>query len=141
MSGRRHHHVCHRCVSLLLLLKTKKRYVFIWPSIQSFGPLKALYTFPPLADLFISTPTRLLLKALSHAAITRNDYSLTFPPRSIARYSFMQLSERKWPNFETVVKGDSNPCSLDCESGVLPPLRLNCGVAAADTILLQPVLS
>ena len=53
--------------------------------------------------------------------------SLTFPPLSIARYSFIQLSqlgrqwrERKCPIFETVTKGDLNPGSLDCESGILP---------------------
>ena len=45
----------------------------------------------------------------------------------IARCSFIQLSqqgrqwrERKCPIFETVAKGDSNPGSLDCESGILP---------------------
>ena len=56
--------------------------------------------------------------------------SLTFPSLSIiARYSFIQLSqlghqyrERKCPIFETVAKSDSNPCSLDCESGILLPL-------------------
>ena len=31
-----------------------------------------------------------------------------------------QWSERKYPIFETVAKGDSNPGSLDCESGILP---------------------
>ena len=43
--------------------------------------------------------------------MTREDYSLTFPSPSIARYSFIQLSElwrqwreRKCPNFETVAK-------------------------------------
>ena len=53
--------------------------------------------------------------------------SLTCPPLSIARYSFIQASqlgrqwrERKCPIFETVEKGDSNPGSLDGESGVLP---------------------
>ena len=53
--------------------------------------------------------------------------SLTFPPLSIARYSFIQLSqqgrqwrERKCPIFETVTKRDSNQGSLDCESGILP---------------------
>ena len=53
--------------------------------------------------------------------------SLTFSPLSIARYSFIQLSqlgrqwrERKYPIFETVAKEDSNPGSLDCESGILP---------------------
>ena len=42
-------------------------------------------------------------------------------------HSFIQLSllgrqwrERKCPIFETVSKGDSNPDSLDCESGILP---------------------
>ena len=53
--------------------------------------------------------------------------SLTCPPLSIARYSFIQLSEqgrqwreRKCPIFETVTKGDSNLGSLHCESGFLP---------------------
>ncbi len=53
--------------------------------------------------------------------------SLPFPPLSISSYSFIQLSEqgrqwreRKCPIFETVAKGDSNPGSLDCESGILP---------------------
>ena len=50
--------------------------------------------------------------------------SLTLPPLSIAWYSFIKLSEqgrqwreRKCPIFDTVAKGDSNPSSLDCESG------------------------
>ena len=30
-----------------------------------------------------------------------------------------QLRERKYPIFETVAKGDSNPGSLDYESGIL----------------------
>ena len=54
--------------------------------------------------------------------------SLTFPPLSIARYSFIQLSqlghqwrERKCPFFETVAKEDSNPDSLDCESNAELP--------------------
>ena len=53
--------------------------------------------------------------------------SLRIPPLSIARYSFIQLSQlgRQWrertcPIFETVTKGDLNPGSLDCESGILP---------------------
>ena len=40
--------------------------------------------------------------------------SLTYPPLSIARYSFIQLSEkslreRKCPNFETLAKGGFTP--------------------------------
>ena len=89
----------------------------------------ALRFLPSLADLFIPTPTRLLrdsrLVAMQQLHATTK--SRTFPPLSIARYSFIQLSqlgrqwrERKCPRFETVAKGDSNPGSLDCESGVLP---------------------
>ena len=61
----------------------------------------------------------------SYAAITHSDYSLTFPPPSIARYSFFYTAgavrrEQKCPNFETVAfDGDSNPGSLDCDSGIL----------------------
>ena len=51
-------------------------------------------------------------KHSSQAAITRKDYSLTFPLPSIARYSFIKLSkhgnqliERKCQNFEMVANG------------------------------------
>ena len=52
--------------------------------------------------------------------------SLTFPPLSIAMYSFTaestgaSMERTKMPNFETVAKQDSNTGSLDCESGILP---------------------
>ena len=54
----------------------------------------------------------------------RNDYSLTCAPLSIARYSFIQLSqigrrgEEEMPTLLNGIKG--NPGSLDCESGILP---------------------
>ena len=67
-------------------------------------------------------------KHSSHAAITRNDYSLTFPTLSIARYSFIQLSElgcrrdleKKMPKLRNGSKGDASPGCLDCKSGILP---------------------
>ena len=65
-------------------------------------------------------------KHSSHAAITRLNHS-HFHNCIMARYSFIQLCqqgrqwrERKCPIFETVAKGDSNPGSLDCKSGILP---------------------
>ena len=78
-----------------------------------------------MAHLFIPTPIPgSILAMLQLRAKTK---SLTCPPLSIARYSFIQLSqlgrqwrERKSPIFETVTKGDSNPGPLDCESGILP---------------------
>ena len=48
--------------------------------------------FPPLADLFIPTPFSASLGSILVMQQLRNDYSLTFPPLSIARYSFIQLS-------------------------------------------------
>ena len=52
----------------------------------------------------------------SHAAITCEHCSFTFPPPSIAKYSFIQLSElghcgenKKWQNFDTVAKGGFEP--------------------------------
>ena len=48
--------------------------------------------FPPLADLFILTPFSASLGSILAMQQLRNDYSLTFPPLSIARYSFLQLS-------------------------------------------------
>ena len=48
--------------------------------------------FPPLADLFIPTPFSASLGSILAMQQLRNDYSLTFPSLSIARYSFIQLS-------------------------------------------------
>ena len=48
--------------------------------------------FPPLADPFIPTPFSASLGSILAMLQLRNDYSLTFPPLSIARYSFIQLS-------------------------------------------------
>ena len=46
--------------------------------------------------MFIPAPISLHFfgKHSSHAAITREDYSLTLPPPSTARYSFIHLSEQ-----------------------------------------------
>ena len=59
----------------------------------------------------------------------RKDDSLTFPPLSIARYACIHLpwlrrrgdnENAHAPNLRNGIKGDSNPGSLDCESGILP---------------------
>ena len=73
------------------------------------------FTFQPMADRFILTPTRLLWEAFNHAAITREDNSLLFPLASITRYSFEQLNqlgrqwiEQKCQSLEMAVKGLRN---------------------------------
>ena len=50
--------------------------------------------FTSLTDLFTQTPSRLLLEASSHMLqLMREGCSHTYPPLSIARYLFIQLSE------------------------------------------------
>ena len=73
----------------------KKKKVKVWFYIALY-PVRwtahsALH-FPPLADLFIPTPFSASLGSILAMQQLRNDYSLTFPPLSIARYSFIQLS-------------------------------------------------
>ena len=98
----------------------------------------ALHVLHPLADLFIPTPTLdtalhknylffMIGRIQARRQLRAKAKSLTCPPLSIARHSFIQLSEqgrqwreRKCPIFETVTNRDSNPGSLDYESGILP---------------------
>ena len=88
----------------------------------------ALHCLPSLTDLFIPTPFSASPGSiLARQQLRATTKSLTCPQLSIARYSFIQLSRqgRQWregkcPIFQTVAKGDSNPGSLDCESGILP---------------------
>ena len=50
--------------------------------------------FTSLTDLFNQTPSQLLLEASSHMLqLMRKGCSYKYPPLSIARYSFIQLSE------------------------------------------------
>ena len=74
-----------------------------------------------------STSLGSILLFSSHAVITHEDYSTTFPPLSIARYSFIHLSElghygenENAKSSKRQQREDSNPGSLDCESGILP---------------------
>ena len=88
----------------------------------------ASYFFPSLTYLFIPTPFSASPGSiLARQQLRAKTKSLTFPPLSIARHSFIQLSQqgRQWregkcPIFQTVLTGDSNPGSHDCESGILP---------------------
>ena len=71
------------------LLKKVWFYIALYP--VRWTAQSALH-FPPLADLFIPTPFSASLGSILAMQQLRNDYSLTFPPLSIASYSFIQLS-------------------------------------------------
>ena len=67
--------------------------MFLYSTLSSLLDRSMHFAVHLLVDLFIPTPILLLLEAFSHASITVRNCSLTFPPLSTARYSFMQLSE------------------------------------------------
>ena len=77
------------------IVKKKKKKKKVWFYIALYPvrwtAQRALH-FPPLADLFIPTPFSASLGSILAMQQLRNDYSLSFPPLSIARYSFIQLS-------------------------------------------------
>ena len=64
------------CIWNILKYKGKFLY-YIYRGIQSFGPLKTIYTSPPV-DIFIPTPTQLLFEAFSHTTITARNFSFTY---------------------------------------------------------------
>ena len=75
-----------------------------------------------MTHLFNQTPSQLLWEASSHMLqLMYKGYLYTYPPLSIARYSFTQLSE-----LEKIAQGfnisaqDSNPGSLSRQSEALP---------------------
>ena len=91
------------------------------------GIAQSALHFTSMADLFTQTPSRLLWEASSHKLqLMREGGSYTYPPLSIARYSFIQLSEKEQCRvkklaqcFNTAAQ-DSNPGSRSRESEALP---------------------
>ena len=79
--------------------------------------------FTSLADLFNQTPSQLLWEASSYVLqLMREGCSYTYPPLSIAKYSFIQLSgleqcrvKKRIQDSNTVAQ-DSNPGPLSREA-------------------------
>ena len=62
--------------------------------------------FTSLTDLFTHTPSRLLWEASSHMLqLMREGCSYTYPPLSMVRYSFKQLSELEQCRVKTLAQG------------------------------------
>ena len=100
----------------------KKRYVF---KAQLPVHWRALH-YTPWQTCSFRHQLDFLGKHSSHAAITWEDCSLTFPPPCIARCSFIQLSGLGHHGENEIAKilkrwqgENSKPGSLDCESGIL----------------------
>ena len=104
--------------------KKASSYIAQYPVLRT---VQSALHFTSLTDLFTQTPSRLLWEASRHMLqLMREDCSYTYPPLSIARYSFIQLSELEQCRVKKLVQGfntaaqDSNPGSRSRESEALP---------------------
>ena len=103
--------------------KVKTSYIAQYPV---FGIIQRALHFTSLTDLFAQTQYRLLWEASSHMLqLMREGCSYTYPPLSIVRYSFIQLSELEQCKAKKLSQGfntaaqDSNPDSRSRESEAL----------------------
>ena len=110
-------------------IKKGKGSFYIYSEVSSPLNRSKSFTLFALPDRTVHSDTNSASPGsmLARQQLRAKTKSLTFPTLSIARHSFIQLSqqgrqwrERKCPISETVAMGDLNPGSLDCESGVLP---------------------
>ena len=99
-------------------------YIAQYPSLRT---VQSALHFTSLTDLFTQTPSRFLWEASSHMLqLMHEGCSYTHPPLSIARYSFIQLSELEQCRVKKLARGfntaaqDSNPGSCSRESEALP---------------------
>ena len=108
------------------LTKKTSSYIVQYPVLTT---VQSALHFTSLTDLFTQTPFRLLWEASSHTLqLMREGCSYTYPPLSIVRYSFIQLSELEQCRVKKLAQGfitaaqDSNPGSR-VRSSTHEPLR------------------
>ena len=99
-------------------------YIAQYPVLRT---VQSALHFTSLTDLFTQTPSRLFWEASSHMLqLMREGCSYSYLPRSIASYSFIQLSELEQGRVKKLAQGfntaaqDSNPV-LVVESPKLYP--------------------
>ena len=114
-----------QCTSIYTCKKAKaSSYIAQYPILRT---AQSALHFTSLTNLFNQTPSRLLREASSHLLqLMRECCSYTYPPLSIARYSFIQLSGLEQRRVNKLAQGfnteahDSNPGSRSRESEALP---------------------
>ena len=107
-----------------VFLKKASSYITQYPVLRT---VQSTLHFSSLIDLFTRTPSRLLWEASSHMLqLMREGCSYTYPLLSIARYSFIQLSELEQCRVTKLAQGfntaaqDLNLGSRSRESEALP---------------------
>ena len=117
--------ILHHVKRMSSVTKVKlSSYIAQYPVLMT---IQSSLLFTSLTDLFTQTPLRLLWEASSHTLqLMREGCSYTYPPLSIVRYSFIQLSELEQCRVKKICQGfntaaqDSNPGSCSQESEALP---------------------
>ena len=115
-------------ISLLWLEKLAGKkvnyYIAQYPVLRT---VQSALHFTSLTGLFIQTPSRLLWESSNHMLqLIREGCSYTYPLMSIARYSFIQLSELEHCRVKQTAQGfntaaqDSNPGFRSRVSEALP---------------------
>ena len=98
-----HSHICYLCIGLGKGKANASSYISQYPVIRT---AQSAVQFTSLSDLFTQTPSRLLWEASSHMLqLMREGCSYTYPPLSIARYSFIQLSELEQCRVKKLAQG------------------------------------
>ena len=117
-------------------------YIAQYPVLRT---VQSALHFTSLTDLFTQTPSQLLWEASSHMLqLMRECCSYTYPPLSIARYSFIQLSELEQCRVKKLAHGfntaaqDSNPGSRSRESKALPLSHCALRCVLTSTIVYPP---
>ena len=83
--------------------KKASSYIAQYPFLRT---VQSALHFTSLTDLFTQTPSRLLWEASSHMLqLMRECCSYTYPPLSIAKYSFIQLSELEQCRVKKLAQG------------------------------------
>ena len=107
------------CLQFLLKKVKVSSYIEQYPILRI---AQSALHFTSLRDLFNQTPSQFLWEASSHILqLMREGCSYTYPPLSIARYSFIQLNELEQCRVTKIVQGfntaaqDSNPGSFSRE--------------------------
>ena len=116
-----------KSINKLIVCKSKGKFLYYIVQYPVLRTVQSALHFTSLTDLFTQTPYRLLWEASSHMLkLMREGYVYTYPPLSIARYSFIQVSELVQCRVKKVTQGfnttaqDSNPGSRSLESEALP---------------------
>ena len=85
------------------ITKKASSYIAQYPVLRT---VQSALHFTSLTDLFTQTPSRLLWEASSHMLqLMREGCSYTYPPLSIVRYSFIQLSELEQCRVKKLAQG------------------------------------